>query len=300
MKSMIHLPTVKQLRYLVALAEHKHFGKAAQACFVSQSAFSIAIKELESLLSVRLIDRTKKSVTVTTVGQEVVAQARLCLNDVRDIVEIARRSVDPLSGTLKLGVIPTIAPFLLPKILPKLRAAFPKLDLYLKEDITDKLHLELLAGNLDLILVAIPYDLKNVELLHLFDDHFLLACRTDTQLVDPENFSYNCITRDSILLLEDGHCLRDHVLSACRIRDSEKISKFASTSIYTLLQMVDSDLGITFLPEMGESSAMLKGTRIKTYPLKDNSYRRIALGWRKASTRGEEYAALGEVIKKNR
>lgn len=295
----MQLPTIKQLRYLVALAEHKHFGRAAKACFVSQSAFSIGIQELESLLRVQLIDRTHKRVVITRLGQEIVTQARLCLRDLGTLVELARENREPLGGTLRLGVIPTVAPFLLPKVLSRLRKAFPRLELLLKEDVTQRLYEELMSGELDVMLYAVPYDLAGVDTLELFTDAFLLAYREGTELVDPEHYNFNRLTAQSVLLLEDGHCLRSHAIDACRIRDFAKVRPFTANSLFTLVQMVDSDLGITFLPEMSVGTALLRGTRVKTRPLREKSYRTIALAWRSGSARGEEFGKLGEFIREH-
>lgn len=294
------LPTLRQLRYLVALQEHRHFGRAASACFVTQSAFSVAIKELEGLLGVQLVDRTSKRVVFTPVGNEVAARARICLAEAERLVEVARSHQEPLAGRLRLGVIPTIAPFLLPRVLPSVHAEFPRLELYLREDITPRLYAALLAGELDLILIALPYDLRDVEVMALFRDRFRLACREGSRLVDPRRYSVRRLPSDSVLLLEDGHCMRDHALSACRIRNLEKVSRFSATSLPTLLQMVESDLGITFVPEMAEGSGLLSGTLIRTYPLDDRSFREIGLAWRKGSGRGEEFRRLGELIRDSR
>lgn len=296
----MQLPTIKQLRYLVALAEHKHFGRAAKACFVSQSAFSIGIQELESLLRVQLVDRTHKRVVITRLGQEIVTQARLCLRDLSTLVELAREQREPLSGTLRLGVIPTVAPFLLPKVLSSLRKTFPRLELLLKEDLTQRLYQELMSGELDVMLYAVPYDLAGVDTLELFTDAFLLAYREGTQLVDPERYNFNRLNAQSVLLLEDGHCLRSHAIDACRIRDFAKVRPFTANSLFTLVQMVDNDLGITFLPEMAVGTALLRGTRVKTRPLKEKSYRTIALAWRSGSARGEEFGKLGEFVREHR
>jgi LysR family hydrogen peroxide-inducible transcriptional activator len=296
----MNLPTVKQLRYFVALDEHGHFGRAAENCFVSQSAFSVAIRELESLLEVRLVDRTNRKVTITPLGREVATQARLCLRDLEDLVDLARGNGQPLSGPLRLGVIPTIAPFLLPKILPALRKAFPELRLLLREDVTQRVYEQLLEGELDVILMALPYEMRNVETMALFRDRFRLACREGTSLVDPENYRFNRLDAESVLLLEDGHCLRDHAIAACRIRKLEKVSRFAASSLLTLVEMVDADLGVTFLPEMAEGSSMLDGTRVETYPLSEGSYREIGLAWRRGSGRGEEFRLLGGRIRELR
>ncbi|VAW99715.1 Hydrogen peroxide-inducible genes activator =_ OxyR [hydrothermal vent metagenome] len=291
------LPTVKQLRYLIALDKDMHFGRAAKASFVTQSAFSLAIKELESILDCHLVDRTNKSVVFTALGKELVSQARLCVRDIEYLVELASEHKEALSGNLTLGIIPTIAPFLLPKILSKLRAQLPNLKLYLREGLTANLYEKLMQGELDVILLALPYDLKNTEYQILFKDRFKLACRKNSELVDPENYRLNRLNSDSVILLDEGHCLRDHALSACRLYQQEKIHRFSASSLLTLIQMVDSDLGITYLPEMAEHSGLLTATKVKMYPLKENSYREIALLWRKGTSRSNEFKILAEMIK---
>lgn len=293
---MVNLPTVKQLRYLIALEKHLHFGKAAEACFVTQSAFSVAIKELETLLNTSLVDRTNRSVVFTSTGTLVAQQARLAIFDLEGIIDITKASQDPLSGPLKMGIIPTIAPFLLPKILPAIRKQFPKLKLYLKEEQTKKIHELLLDGDLDILLLALPFDLKNTESEVIYNDPFKLAYRKGTELIDPDNFSPNKLNKESILLLEDGHCLRDHAISACSISKKDKISKFSASSLYSLIQMVDSDLGVTFVPQMAIDSGILKQTKVLTTDLKDKSYREIGLSWRKSSVRKAEFKLLADLI----
>ncbi len=296
----MNLPTVKQLRYLIELEKHGHFGKAAEACFVSQSAFSVAIRELESTLGTQLFDRTNKSVTITAMGQEIVVQARLVIRDLEALMDMAQVSSEPLSGKLRLGVIPTISPFLLPKILPKLRSHFPQLQLFLQEDTTQRVYERLMSGELDLILIAFPYELRNVEKMKLFNDQFLLAYKAGSQFIDSQKVTVEHLQSESILLLEDGHCLRDHALSACKIRNLNKVSHFAASSLLTLIEMVEADLGVTYLPEMAKDSPMLKNTNIKTQAMPKNSHREIGLIWRQGSARGEEFKMLGEFIKKNR
>jgi LysR family hydrogen peroxide-inducible transcriptional activator len=294
-----NLPTIRQLQYYIALVAHGHFGKAAAACFVSPSAFSAAIQDLERLLGVQLVDRTNRQVTVTAAGQELVSQARLCVRDVEGLVDLARRQRGPLSGPLRLGVIPTIAPFLLPRMVPTAGKAFPELKLYLREDTTRALHAQLMAGDLDLILIALPFELRNVEVKRLFRDPFHLACRAGTRLIDPRNYRFNRLNADSVLLLEEGHCLRDHAISACKLRNVDTISRFSATGLLTLVEMVDADLGITFLPAMAEGSALLRNTRVKTYPLSERSFREIALAWRKGSARAAEFGRLGDLIRES-
>jgi LysR family hydrogen peroxide-inducible transcriptional activator len=293
-------PTLKQLRYFLALTETEHFGRAAERCFVSQSAFSNAIQELETTLGIRLVDRTNRSVTITSMGQEVAVQARLVMRDVESLVDMSRGHGEPLTGELRLGVIPTIAPFLLPDVLRKLRKRFPRMELLLAEDQTERIHRRLLDGDLDVLLLALPWELRGVEEMPLFDDPFCLACRDGTDRVDPENYRFNRLNSDSILLLEDGHCLRDHALAACKIRNTEKVRRFGASSLLTLIEMVDADLGVTFLPEMVRGSSLLRNTRVRLWPIGERSYRTIGLVWRKGSGRVEEFKLLGEFIRDNR
>ena len=292
----MNLPTVKQLRYFVALEHLEHFGKAAEACFVSQSAFSTAIRELETVLQVQLVDRTNKNVTVTHVGRQIAAEARRCLRDLENLVEIARSNQAPLTGDLRVGIIPTIAPFLLPKIVPELRSQFPRLRIYLTEDITQRIYDKLMNGELDLIILALPYALRSVEVLPLFQDAFYLACREDTQHTRPKRYIFDELNPESILLLEDGHCLRDHALSACHLQDVNKISRFTASSILTLVQMVDSDLGISYLPQIVKGSTLLEGTHVKLWPLPEKNYREVGFAWRRGSAREAEFRKLGQFI----
>lgn len=293
----MRLPSTKQLQYFVALVEKGHFGRAAEASFVSQSAFSNAIKELEAVLDTQLVDRTNRQVTVTAVGQQVATQARLALRDIEDLVELAAGEKQPLTGELRLGVIPTIAPFVLPTALPRLRREYPQLTLYLIEDQTQRIYERLMDGELDVILLALPWEMRGTETLDLYKDNFCLASRKGSRRVDPENYSYSRLDSDSILLLEDGHCLRDHALSACKIRNSQKVRPFAASSLLTLVEMVDADLGITFLPEMAAGSTLLRNTRVEMHALGEKSYRKIGLAWRKGSNRVDEFRLLGDFFR---
>ncbi len=293
-------PSTKQLQYFVALVDAGHFGRAADACFVSQSAFSNAIKALETTLGAQLVDRTNRRVTITTLGQEVNTLARLVLRDLTDLVEAAAGGREPLEGELRLGVIPTIAPFLLPRVLPKLRRAYPKLRLFLTEDQTGRLYERLLDGELDLLVLALPWETRGTEQKNLFRDAFFLACRAGTKRVDPKNYRFNRLDVDSILLLEDGHCLRDHALAACKVQNLQKVQRFAANSLLTLVEMVDADLGVTFLPEMSMQSALLKNTNVRLYPLRDKSYRNIGLAWRRGSNRVREFDLFGQFLTDHR
>ena len=293
-------PTIRQLQYFIALSETEHFGRAAERCFVSQSAFSNAIKELEATLDAELVDRTNRSVTITATGREVAVQAKLVLRDLDSLVESARGRNEPLTGSLRLGVIPTIAPFMLPNVLPKLRAEYPDLRLLLTEDQTQRIYKRLMDGALDVLLLALPWPMQGVEELPLFRDPFCLACHEDTDRVDPKNYRFNRLDSDSILLLEDGHCLREHALAACRIKNTQKVRQFAASSLLTLVEMVDADLGITFLPEMARGSSLLGNTNVTLHSMSEQSYRTIGLVWRKGSRRAEEFRLLGEFFREHR
>jgi LysR family hydrogen peroxide-inducible transcriptional activator len=185
-------------------------------------------------------------------------------------------------------------------VLPALRKRYPALKPFLHEDTTDKLHEQLLDGTLDVVVLALPCNLPGTETLELFDDKFRLAARAGTELVDPRHYKFSKLHAGSILLLRDGHCLREHAIAACQIRNSSKTSRFSASSLLTLIEMVDADLGITFLPEMAVGSALLQNTQVKTYPMSDRSYRTIALAWRRGSARGDEFRELGEFITAHR
>jgi len=292
-KIEMNYPTVKQLKYFIALVENNHFGKAAEKCFVSQSAFSVAIKELENILNSHLVDRTNKSVTVTNLGRETYAQAKIIMHKLSQLVEISRGGNKPLSGKLSLGIIPSVAPFILSKFVLDLQQQYQQLELYLYEGMTLNLYEKLIKGDLDLILIALPYDLKNTESLTLFKDDFHLAYRQDSRWISSKHKQPD---DDSILLLEDGHCMRDHALSACNLKKN-KISRYAASSILTLIEMVKSDIGITYLPKMSLDSSLIKQSNLIIKKSNIDSYREIGLVWRKGSSRSDEFKLLGQYIK---
>jgi len=294
----MNLPTVRQLRYFTALVDAGHFGRAAKASFVSQSAFSAAIRDLEAVLKTQLVDRTNRQVTITATGQAVATQARECLKEIEKLVHTAQGPRAPLSGELRLGVIPTIAPFLLPKVLPRLRRTHKNLRLLLTEEQTEVLHRKLLNGELDVLLLALPFELQGTESYALFDDPFMLACRDDSAHVDPQNYLFNQLEAGSVILMEDGHCLRDHALDACKLRGTEKLNQFNASSLLTLVEMVDADLGISYLPELATESGLLRNTKVKLHPLSKQNFRTIGLTWRKGSAQVEEFKLLGEFFKR--
>jgi LysR family hydrogen peroxide-inducible transcriptional activator len=296
---MSALPSLRHLRYLAALAETKHFGRAAEACFVTQSTLSAGLKELESRLGVTLVERTKRRVMLTPLGEEVVARARRLLSAAGEITELVRASSEPLSGLLNLGVIPTVAPFLLPKVLAKVRKAHPKLRLHLVEDLTARLLERLQAGALDLALIALPYHVPEIETIELGDDPFMLATPPGHPLAGQEHVEAGELEKAPLLLLEEGHCLRDHALAACRLAEAAPAGeRLQATSLHTLTQMVAGGMGVTLLPQMAVDAGLVKGTGITTSPLDDPAAkRRIGFAWRPSSPRKAEFKKLAEYFR---
>ena len=294
----VHLPTLKQLQYLVALHTHGHFGRAAEACFVTQSTLSAGIKELETLIGVTLVERTRRVVRFSPLGLRVAEKARRILRETEDLTDMVRASGKPLAGELRLGVIPTIAPFLLPALLPRLRAQWPDLKLYLREETSPAACKALHRGQLDCVLLALPYACGEVERAELFDDAFLVAFPPGTADSLPEKVKPAAIDETKLLLLEDGHCLKDHVLSACNRPELRAEAAILGTSLHTLVQMVDNGLGMTLVPEMAVAAGLLAGTGIVTRKLDaDHPSRRIALVWRRGSPREKEFRLLADALK---
>ena len=293
----MHLPSLKQLRYLVALEEHRHFGRAATACFVSQSTLSAGLKELEAALDSALVERDNRTVVFTAVGLEVAQRARRVLREAEELAELAAKGREPLSGRLRLGVIPTIAPYLLPRTLPYLRKAYPKLQLYLTEDLTGRLLTVLQDGTLDLVLIALPYHAGEVETLPLFKDGFQLVTRKDNPLAQKKTVALADLKDANLLLLAEGHCLRDHALAACRLPHAD--SGFASASLNTLVEMVAGGLGITLLPDMAVPAHVPKSGELVARPFdRGGTGRQIGLAWRTTSGRAEEFREFGAALTK--
>jgi LysR family hydrogen peroxide-inducible transcriptional activator len=294
----VHLPTLKQLQYLVALQTHGHFGRAAEACFVTQSTLSAGIKELETLIGIILVERTRRVVRFSPLGLRVAEKARRILRETEDLTDMVRAEGKPLAGELRLGVIPTIAPFLLPALLPRLRAQWPDLKLYLREETSAAACKALHRGQLDCVLLALPYACGDVERADLFDDNFLVAFPPGTADSLPEMVKPAAIDETKLLLLEDGHCLKDHALSACNRPELRAEAAILGTSLHTLVQMVDNGLGTTLVPEMAVQAGLLVGTNVVTRRL-DAEYpsRRIALVWRRGSPREKEFRLLADALK---
>lgn len=293
-----YLPTIKQLQYLVALHEHGHFGRAAEASFVSQSTLSAGIRELETLLGVTLVERSKRVVRFTPLGEQVVAKAHRLLREAEELSDLVQASGKPLSGELRMSVIPTIAPFMLPRILPRLRRERPSLKLLLREETSHDAVESLHHGRVDCVLLALPFATGEVEVAHIADDRLFVAFPKNDPRDPPAVVPPKMIDEGRLLLLEDGHCLRDHSLAACNRPELRASATMIGTSLHTLVQLVDNGLGLTMLPEMALDAGILNGTSVVARPLKSaNAQRKIALIWRKNSPRGEEFKLLAEELR---
>lgn len=293
-----YLPTLKQLQYLVALHEHGHFGRAADASFVSQSTLSAGLRDLETLLGVTLVERTKRAVRFTPLGNAVVAKAHRLLREAEELSDMVRSSGQPLSGELRMSVIPTIAPFLLPRMLPRLRRERPQLRLYLREETSAAAIESLHHGRCDCVLLALPFATGEVEVEVIELDALWVAFPKDDPRDPPEEISPDLIDENRLLLLEDGHCLKEHALAACNRPELRASATMIGTSLHTLVQMVDNGLGLTMLPEMALDAGILNGTNVVARPLKSGAANReIALVWRKNSPRTEEFRLLAEELR---
>lgn len=291
------IPSVRQLKYLVAVAEHRHFSKAAETCFVTQSTLSTAIRELEQQLGVMIFERNRKSVLITPVGERLLAQARTILGEVEDFICLARAERGSLTGEIRLGVIPTIGPFLLPKMLCDLRQTYSKLRLYLKEEISARLASMLTQGKLDVLMLAFPYPLRDVETTILFEDEFLLCMPPGHPLEREQSVRQSQLRGESLLLLEEGHCLRDHALEACDLQSAETNLVYQGTSLHTLVQMVANGLGLTLLPAVAVAGDVLGETNLPLRRFRSEKVcRRIGMAWRKSDPRRDEYRVLAEFI----
>ncbi len=288
--------TLKQLRYFEAVARIGHFGRAAEACAISQPALSMQIRELEAHLGQTLIERLPSGLRLTRVGQEVGERAAQILAQVSDLAEYARMRAAPLSGVLSLGIIPTVAPYVLPALLARLRRDFPALQLKIRESQTDNLLRGLAAGSLDLLLLALPIKAAGLKILPLFEDRFLLAAPDHFVPPPGPHRLPEILQAAPILLLEEGHCLRDQALSFCALRDVETVERFGASNLTTILQMVASGMGVTLLPEMAVAVEMRnQGVQIRRLAAPEPS-RTIALAWRKSSPREADFNAFGDVV----
>jgi LysR family hydrogen peroxide-inducible transcriptional activator len=296
------LPTLRQLQYLKLLVEHGGFGRAAEAAHVTQPTLSAGIQELERCLGAPVVERARSGVILTPVGEEALRRARTILNEAEELVEAAKNASQPLTGRFRLGVIPTVAPFLLPKALPLLRERFPKLRLFLREDLTHRLVAALRAGQLDAALIALPYDLSGLHCAHVSDDELLAAMPANHPLAGQKTAQPEALEHEDLILLEDGHCLREHALAACGLKPPRAApgeeAVFAATSLPTLVQMVGSGLGVTFLPAMAVEAGLTDAAPVAVRPIAaEHPSREIVVAWRAGSSRAAEGKLLAETLR---
>jgi len=292
--------TLTELRYLVTVAETRHFGRAAEACFVTQPTLSAGIKKLEETLGVQLLERTSKRVALTPVGEAVVEQARRVLDECRSIESIARRNQAPLSGRFQLGVIPTLGPYLLPWLLPPLRRAHPDLELVLREDLTDHLLSDLRSHAIDAALLALPLPAEDLRWQALFQEPFWLAVPADHALATRRRVRQRDLRGHRVLLLGEGHCFRDQALEVCHENGADSEAEdFRATSLETLYQMVRAGLGCTLLPALALRSRP-RDKAVALHPFAPPApSRRIALVWRASFPRPGDCALLAELVRKH-
>lgn len=288
--------SLKQLKYFDAVARSGHFGRAAAHCAISQPALSMQVQELERSLGIQLLERGRNGVILTEGGREIAQRAARVLADVRDIVDAARRQGDVLSGPLAFGVIPSLAPYILPRLLPMIRDGFPDLDLHIRETQTQTLLGELADGELDLLLLALPVEHPDIETIRLFDDRFLLAMAASHRMSNQVTATPDLLEGDRLLLLEEGHCMRDQALAFCNLQRVENINTFGASSLSTLVQMVANGLGMTLLPEIAVPLETRHGDIHLMRFADPEPQRVIGLAWRRSSPRKRHFTELGEMI----
>ena len=294
----MNMPTLRQLRYFSALAKHRHFGRAAEACAVTQPALSMQIRELERMLEVDLVERRPGDVVLTDVGAEVARRGERILAAERDLVDFARHRGRLLAGRLMLGVIPTVAPYLLPKILPALQQRFPDLRIEMRETQTRILLEELSRGALDLLILALPVPEADVETVRLFEDPFLLAVPADEARPRTARVNADDVDPQRLILLEEGHCLRDQAVAYCGNARQDGVIGLGATSLTTVMQMVANGYGVTLLPQMA-ADAEARDRRVKLLGfVPPRPGRTIGLAWRRTSPRKPDFIALAQLISK--
>lgn len=292
------LPTLRQMQYFVALAEHRSFVRAARACHVTQSTLSGAIRQFEECLGAEMIDRSGRVLSLTEAGESVLDRAILILREAEDLAGLARAARKPLSGRLRLGVIPSIAPFLLPQALPALRRAHPDLRLVLREDLTRVLVQDLKDGRLDVLLIALPYDTGDLESEVIGSDRLLLALPEGHPLATQAPVDLARLRREPLLLLEDGHCLREHVLLAFNGGAPMEADDIRASSMTTLVQMVDNGLGLTLVPEIAVRAGVARGTRLSIVPIEGaQAVRQLGLVWRRRSAHTADARTLAAALR---
>ena len=288
--------TLKQLRYFDSVARYRHFGQAAEHCRVTQPALSMQILELERSLGVELIERRHRQLILTDAGREIEQRAEAILSQVRDLQDYARSIGGGLAGPLRLGVIPSLAPYALPPLLPLIQDRYPQLDLHIRETQTDTLVAELLDGQLDLLLLALPIEHRDVQTAALFEDRFWFAVPGDREFAEPVEASPELLATDRLLLLEEGHCLRDQALAFCQLRQADHLDTFGTSSLSTIVQMVANGLGMTLLPETC-IDLEVRDDKVKLLSFAEpQPSRTVGLAWRRSSPLSEAFTRFGELV----
>lgn len=295
----MQLPTLRQMQYFVALAETGSFSRAASASNVTQSTLSDAIRQLEETLGIGLVDRSNRIASLTPAGETALARMKALLVDARDMVDAVRAGHAPLNGRLRLGVIPSIAPFFLPRTLPHLRRAYPELKLHLREDLTRVMLEDLRAGRLDTVLIAFPIATEGLVHEIIAEDSLLLAVDGDHRLAGRRSVRPAELSGETLLLLEDGHCLSDHVRAAAPELVEHQSEEIRASSLTTLVQMVDNALGVTFVPRIAVEAGILSGTDISLCEIEARPARRsLGLVWRKGSSREGDFRLLAHFLRR--
>ena len=292
------MPTLKQLKYLCSVAEHLHFGHAAEACFISQSSRSTGIAELEKSLGVKLIERTNKKVHLTRAGIHITEKARAVLAQVDDLIYLAKTAQTPFSMEMHMGIIPTLAPYVLPQVINEIQSQYPDFKLFVREDLSRHLIDQLQRGELDVLLLALPYPAEDVTQHHIFNDELVLAYSKQNQISRKDKLFTSDLRHLDFVLLEDGHCLREHSMDACKIKPHDIYIRYEATSLNTVIQMVANDIGVSILPKMAINMQTLDDANIAVKAFdEENINRAIGLMWRKNSSRAKEFELLASLIK---
>ncbi len=294
---MKRLPTMKQLQYLVALADTRHFGRAAQRCHITQSTLSAGIRDLESVLGTAVAERSNRRVLITPFGSQVAERAKAVLREAEEVMEVARAARSPMTGEMRLGVIPTIGPFVLPRVFPALSEKFPKLAIYLREEQTAPLLARLEDGELDAALIALPYDTDDLRIEILMEDELLFACHRKHALAGADVISLATLAGEQLMLLEEGHCLRGHTLDVCTTSDRRFRAQFEASSLLTMVQMVAAGVGVALIPRLAVDAHMTRGTGISVSRLGVPAARQIGLAWRQTSQRTREFRLLATTLR---
>jgi LysR family hydrogen peroxide-inducible transcriptional activator len=292
------MPTLRQLQFLTALRAERSFVAAAEVVGVTQPTLSAGIKDLEAVLGARLVERGRLGAVLTPAGEEAAERAAKALGEVEELVRAVQTAGQPFSGVFRLGAIPTIAPFLLPRVLPLLKKRFPKLRLQMREDLTGRLVEQLRTRTLDAALIALPYEAHGIASAPIAEDEFLFLCPEDHPLAKRNDLSPEHLQSEDVLLLEDGHCLRDHALSACNLRPGRRAADVSATSLQTLVQMVSGGMGVTLLPKIAADAGAAAGAHVAVRQFAEPIVgRSIGIAWREGGQREEEARMLAGVLR---